>query len=360
MWLRCQIENFVNFLRNAGRKHSITISILAKRKRELTIHIPTKCCLNLDSFLQELVLSRGAYYYLCSVNHRRDVAGEVVKPILEDLLLSCFSVAYPVQIQKHLLDGARDWMAGEFSADGTAQQYEMLFHRYKLKMISGYEFIRDLDDLLTEFMLGQLGHNKGDESPKFNILVANCGVQDILREKRVRKLFNRVHSLRTRGLHRMEREIPDAELSEIAQSMYNVFEWLDDYWKAQNEKTVLISGKRYRRVRFGQEMRHYKRSSWKDQVSKEFEAIWEGVLQRPCHDCGVIVGELHLDGCDAEICPRCAGQYLGDSCRTEQDYEAEEESFKYGSTVRPAADHKLKYETVHRQQLKQLERAAKA
>lgn len=170
----------------------------------------------------------------------------VVKPIIEELLVSRFSVAYPVLLQKHLLEGSPTWTAGEFT-EGTAQQYEMLFQRFKLKMISGYEFIRDLDDLLTEFMLRQLGHTKGDESPKFNVLADKCGNQDILRDKRARKLFDRVHSLRTRGLHRLERQIPDAELQEIAQNVYNVFEWLDDYWKAQDEKTVGLLGQRHRR-----------------------------------------------------------------------------------------------------------------
>jgi hypothetical protein len=171
-------------------------------------------------------------------------------------------------------------------------------------------------------MLTQLGHSKGDQSPKFTVLVDRCGKQDILRDKRVRKLFNRVHSLRTHGLHRLEREIPDAEVSEIAQSVYNVFEWLDDYWKAQDEKTVKLSGQRYRRVRFGKEMRRWKQSPlWRQEISKEFQVSWRDIIKKPCHDCGVIVGELHLDGCDVEACPRCAGQYLGCECRLAEDDE---------------------------------------
>lgn len=314
-----EAKEFLNFLRKAARKHSVTISISMNQTQELILSVPGKECWNLDPFLQELILTQGLYYYLCSVSNRRYVARSVVKPIFEELLLSCFSVAYPVLLQKHLLEGSPDWMAGEFT-EGTAQLYELLFQRFKLKMVSGYEFIRDLDDLLTEFMLTQLAHTKGDQSPKFNVLVDRCGKQDILRDKRVRKLFNRVHSLRTRGLHRLEREIPDAELSEIAQSVYNVFEWLDDYWKAQDEKTVRLSGRRYRRVRFGQEMRAWERNPfWKQQINKEFRASWIEVIKEPCHDCGVIAGELHLDGCDVEVCPRCAGQYLCCDCRLVDD-----------------------------------------
>ena len=27
--------------------------------------------------------------------------------------------------------------------------------------------------------------------------------------------------------------------------------------------------------------------------------------KRPCHDCGVSKGELHIEGCDAEDCELC-------------------------------------------------------
>ena len=251
-------KKFLNFLRKAARKQSATISLSLDQTGKLKLSVPGRECLNLDLFLQELILRGGLYYYLCSVSNRKHVARSVVKPIFEQLLVSRFSVAYPVLLHKHLLNGSPDWSAGEFREE-FSQDYEMLFQRFQLKMVSGYAFIRDLDDLLTEFMLVALGHKTGDHSPKFNVLVDRCGKQDVLRNKAVRKLFNRVHALRTNGLHRLERQIPDAELSEIAQSVYYVFEWLDDYWKAQNEKTVILKGKRYRRVRWGQEMRHWER-----------------------------------------------------------------------------------------------------
>jgi hypothetical protein len=304
---------FLRFLRVAAQKHTVTATISVSRDGVFKLSIPARDSAGLDAFLREITFQHGLYYYLCAVSNRRDVARLIVKPIAENLIQSQYDVAYPVQIQKHLLEGTPDWAGGAF-LDGTAQQYEILYQKLKLKMVTGYEFVRDLDDLLTEFMLLQLDHPKGQQSSKFSTLVARCGQKDVLRTKEERKLFNQVHSLRTKGLHRLEREIPIQEITEIAQEVYRVFEWLDDYWRAQDDKTVLLSGKKYRRIRYGKE------PLWKG-ASKEFAVMWQTQAKRPCHDCGVIEGELHLDGCDWERCPRCKGQYFGCSCRTRDDDE---------------------------------------
>jgi hypothetical protein len=324
-----QARSFLDFLRRAGRKHTVTIRVLGQRTGEIECSIPRKDGKRFEMFLQELMLNNGLYYYLCSVRNRKEVAKSVVVPIFQELLQLCFDFIYPSLLRKHILEGSvRDWVlpAVEFAYDGTAQAYEALFQRLNLKMISGYDFIRDLDDLLTHFMLFQLGHGKGQKSLKFNLLVDECGRKDILREKDIRKLFNKVHLLRTRGLHRLEREIPDSEVSQIALQMYLFFEYLDDYFEAQDRKTFTVSGKRYRRVRYGNEIRH-----WGQPLPKGFKNEWKQIISRPCHDCGVIRGELHLEGCDVEVCPRCCGQYLGCECAREYEEEEQADSAVTGS-----------------------------
>jgi hypothetical protein len=302
---------FFKFLRVAVQKHAVKLAITFDRSGTFKLSIPAMDSEGLDAFLQEITFQHGLYYYLCGVSNRREVARKIVKPIIEGLLESQYDVAYPVQIQKHLLEGTPDWAGGAF-LEGTAQKFEILFQKQKLKMVSTYEFIRDLDDLLEEFMLLKLKYAKGQQSPRFDKLVEMCGQQDVLRTKEVRKLFRRVHSLRTKGLHRLERQIPDSEIAEIAKEVYTVFEWLDDYWRAQSEKSVFLSGKKYKRIRYGKE------PMWKD-TPEEFKSLWAEVVTRPCHDCGVIQGELHLDDCDMEHCPRCGGQFFCCECRIEQD-----------------------------------------
>jgi hypothetical protein len=316
--LSTEVRTFLDFLRKAGRKFSVPLWVREARGGRWILSVPWKNSWSLDMLLHDLVFHRGLYYYLCTVSNRRQIAASVVKPIFDELLSERFSVSYPVSLQKHLIEGSGDWVGGNFGKEGTAQKYEILFNQFNLKMISGYEFVRNLDDLLTEFMLFQLSHPKGTKSPKFNVLVDMCGKRDILRDKRIRKLFNEVHSLRTRGLHRLEREVPAAKLSEVAQSMYNTFEWLDDFWEAQDRKTVVFSGKKYRRVRYGEEMRVWKRHALRSPIPQDFAERWAEVIKSPCHDCGVIVGELHLNGCDVETCPRCSGQFLCCDCWIEE------------------------------------------
>ena len=72
----------------------------------------------------------------------------------------------------------------------------------------------------------------------------------------------------------------------------------------------LIKGKLYDPILFGDE-----------------DDDWVGDSDKPtCGDCGVHVGEKHLDMCDIERCPACGLQFI--SCDCGIKYELEEKDMK--------------------------------
>jgi hypothetical protein len=72
--------------------------------------------------------------------------------------------------------------------------------------------------------------------------------------------------------------------------------WPEKIVAAQTFSTCRPNGVEMPRVRYGDE-----KEDW-------------GADARPCHDCAVIKGEIHVPGCDVERCPNCGGQFGGCNC----------------------------------------------
>ncbi len=74
----------------------------------------------------------------------------------------------------------------------------------------------------------------------------------------------------------------------------------DEIVDEQTKPTLIIDGKEYLRIRFGD--------------ADEWTDIDLNYSVHPCHDCGVIKGQVHLLDCDMERCPRCKEQLISCEC----------------------------------------------
>ncbi|GMT48643.1 MAG: hypothetical protein IEMM0008_0182 [bacterium] len=79
--------------------------------------------------------------------------------------------------------------------------------------------------------------------------------------------------------------------------------WPERIRESQLLTHYIINGKEYERVKYDDE-----KDNW-------------SVNDVPCHDCGVLKGQFHVDGCDVEECPACKGQVISCECLDNDDEE---------------------------------------
>ena len=308
-----EAKSFLKFLQNTGRRYPVHTSYRTIKSGEIYMTIDGSDG-KIDAFFQELLLNKGLYYYSCAIPSRHEIIRGVIKPIFQQLLESRFERTHAKLLKRHILGKILDPFIPGNLYDATAHKYEMLFRKWDMKLISNYDFIKDLDDLLATFMLEKLEHPVGQRSPKFHELVGKTSKMNLIFDKETKITFNKIHELRTGGLHRLEKNIKSEDVSRLALDVYMYFHYLDEFQESQKEKTIRLNGRRYKRIKYGDEK--YLDENGKpylDDAGNPYN--WKEIASStPCHDCNALIGQYHCFGCDVEQCPRCREQALGCNC----------------------------------------------
>jgi hypothetical protein len=303
-----EVRSFLKFLQRIGKKYPVSFRFRKINSEKYYIIIDGTPGGKIDALFQEIILNRALYYYSCALENKNIIISKVIVPVYSQLLESRFDNIYHKLLRKNVLGRFSDnFMPGDFNYS-LAHDYEILFRKWDIRLINNYDFIRGLDDLLTNYMLDRLSHKSGQKSPKFNQLVERCSNLGPVMDREQKKRFNKVHSLRTRGLHRLEKNLSHDDVYTISSEFYFYFQYIDEFLESQKEKTTKLYGKLYRRIKYG-----------KENYIVDGKKIF--IADVPCHDCGAVEGQYHCDGCDVEQCPRCLGQYLGCSCKLDSDFD---------------------------------------
>lgn len=317
-----EAKKFFGFLQAVGRRYKRPVKINYRYVGRGRFYVLTDGGSgSIDALLQELILNRGLYYYICSIQESKktQIINNSILPIYQGLLENRFQNPYSKFLKKHILGkiSQGNFIPGDFF-DPFSHEYEVLFRKWDLGLMNESDFIIDTDSLLTKFMLTKLNHSSGQKSPMFNELVNRIYLKGVGMAKETKKLFNKIHTERTNGLHRLNSASKDKVL-ELGSQLYNYFQYFDEFQQSQKEKTEKLHGKIFKRIKWGDE-------KWLDENGKPYkeengeDTDTEAIFNMPCHDCACVRGQYHCSGCDMEICPRCNKQRIGCSCKLKKDY----------------------------------------
>ncbi len=312
--------NFLEFLNQVGKRYSrntkFTFEYLGRGRFNIIVDGQTG---SIDALLQEMILNRGLYYYSCALDkkNREAVLDQAIIPLYQQLLEHRFENPYSKYLKKHVLGKLNqfNYIPGAFT-DPFSHEYEVIFRRWDMGIISNWDYIKDADSFLTRFLLEKNGHKPGEKSGRFGILLNEVYKLGVGMDGEIRKAFEKIHSNRTKGLHRLESGFPTEELNNVSMKLYAYFQYYEEFDKSQKEKTIILHGKRFRRIKYG-----YEKFDEPDEMKVDGGKItWiESTEKNSCHDCFAVLGQYHCFGCDVEQCPRCSGQSLSCNCQLLKD-----------------------------------------
>ena len=306
---------FFAFLDSVGRKYPRPTKIRYRYLKRGRFYVVVDGSPGgIDALFQELLLSRGLYYYACTLRgvEKRQLLRHAIIPIFQDLLDARFANPYGRFLHRQLSWAPIEQLQipGNL-AHPIAHEYEVLFARWGIGLLDDWDFTKDVDALLTKFLLTSIGHVSGSRSPRFATLLEIASIKGIGMAPETKESFDRFHRARTEALHRLDLGLSKEELTELGFAVFSYFQFFDEFDASQRRVTERLHGKRYRRIRYGSE------KSWglRERNDDPHAAL------SPCGDCFAAMGQFHCDGCDLEQCPRCLGQFLGCKCKLLRDYD---------------------------------------
>jgi len=314
-------KKFFEFLKNVGKKYPVVIKYKTISEGSFYVTVDGSPGAKIDALFQELILNKALYYYTCSLlgSIRGKIIRNVIYPIYRALVESRFANPHSKFILSHIKGKIPSYqhVPGEFF-DTFSNEYEVIFRKWDIGLLSDWEFIVDVDTFLNRFLLISIGHKEGDKSKKFDALCIEASKTGIVLSPKAIHLFSTVHKARTLGLHRLKELLKKDEIVEIAMGVYWYFELYDEFRESQNEKTEIFNDKRYKRIRYGYE-KFVDEDGNLYKNENGYYIDWKKIaVQKPCHDCDVIFGQFHLHGCDVEQCACCGGQRLGCECARDE------------------------------------------
>jgi hypothetical protein len=160
-----------------------------------------------------------------------------------------------------------------------AQQYrnQMLHYDVYLKFPNVYHDYANILNFITEFYNSFLQKNENDY----------------------------LHEHIRRNLWKYEDELAYAFVEEIVfyNDIFMPSALKNELESEQDRKYLAINGNMYERIRYGS--------------PQEYSDISSDYAETLCHDCKAIKGQIHLEGCDMERCPKCGGQLITCTCNAE-------------------------------------------
>ncbi len=154
-------KDFFSFLQAVGRKYVRPVRINYRyRGRGLFYVTVDGGPGGINALFQELILSRGLYYYACSIKNARkeDIVRHAIGPIFQQLLEERFQNPYSRFLRRHILGAIyqEKFVPGDLR-DLFSHEYEILFRKWDIGSLDDWNFIKDVDGFLTRFMLTKLG-----------------------------------------------------------------------------------------------------------------------------------------------------------------------------------------------------------